>query len=191
MDLMWDMKKCKELIITLKIGDLQSGRPGWRYKIRGHQFTDTWFKARRLDKNNHDIKRKNSNSEFCGASVSTSWGNEQEPAKKRRRGAVSKTEGQGVTVIVSVINYSQSHTEETSSNLKAKIMFSEFYVSIYKWKIRMERNLFRPLYINIQNIERNSQKRDEIPSSLLLTVKMTKQMPINLYTLFNLHKNRL
>jgi len=36
MDLMWDMKKCKELIITLKIGDLQSGRPGWRYKIRGH-----------------------------------------------------------------------------------------------------------------------------------------------------------
>lgn len=88
--------------------------------------------------------------------MSTSWGNEQEPAKKPRRGAVSKTEGQGVTVIVSVINYSQSHTEETSSNLKAKIMFSEFYVSIYKWKIRMERNLFRPLYINIQNIERNS-----------------------------------
>ena len=84
--------------------------------------------------------------------MSTGWGNEQEAAKKRRRGAVSKTEGQAVTVMVSAVNYSQPHTEETSSNLKAKLMFSEFYVSIYKWKMRTERNLFRPLYISIFRI---------------------------------------
>ena len=32
--------------------------PGWRYKFGSHQLIETVFKARRLDKNNLDMKEK-------------------------------------------------------------------------------------------------------------------------------------